>query len=99
MTSFSYRISEKAVEDLNNIWVYTYENWSADQADRYYNLIIDEIEFISGNFMTGKSMDPIKKGYRASKVKSHLVFYRKSSDKRIEIVRILHQRMDIENRL
>ena len=45
-----YIISEKALEDINNIWIYTAENWSVEQADRYYNLIIDEIEYIVDNF-------------------------------------------------
>ena len=99
MRSLSYRISKKAVEDLERIWIYTYKNWSTKQADRYYNLIINEIEFITNNFMSGKSMEHIKKGYRASKVKSHLIFYRKSDNSQIEVIRILHQRMDIENRL
>ncbi|MBA7531379.1 Toxin ParE1 [subsurface metagenome] len=99
MTSRKYRISKKAVEDLEKIWIYTYENWSVVQADRYYNLILDEIEFVAENFMSGKSMDHIKSGYRASKVKSHLIFYRKDEDGQIEIIRILHQMMDLENRL
>jgi len=99
MTSRKYRISKKAVEDLEKIWIYTYENWSVVQADRYYNLILDEIEFVAENFMSGKSMDHIKSGYRASKVKSHLIFYRKDEDSQIEIIRILHQMMDLENRL
>ncbi|MCD4724732.1 MAG: type II toxin-antitoxin system RelE/ParE family toxin [Bacteroidales bacterium] len=97
MKSASYRISEKAIEDIETIWVFTLQKWSIEQADRYYNLIIDEIEFISKNFMTGKSMEHIKKGYRSSVVKSHLIFYRKSENNQIEIIRILHQSMDIEN--
>lgn len=95
----SYRISKKAIEDLEDIWTYTLNKWSIEQADRYYNLIINEIEFVARNFMTGKSMDHIKPGYRASIVKSHLIFYRKSQDKQVEIIRILHQRMDIESRI
>ncbi len=35
-----YIISEKALEDINNIWIYTAENWAVEQANRYYNLII-----------------------------------------------------------
>jgi len=94
-----YRISEKAIEDLENIWIYTCHKWSVEQADRYYNLIISEIEFIVKNFMVGKSMDHIKSGYRASIVKSHLIFYKKSIDNQVEVIRILHQRMDVENRI
>jgi len=35
-------------------------------------------------------------GYRASKVKSHLIFYKLTKEK-IDIVRILHEAIDIEN--
>jgi toxin ParE1/3/4 len=92
-------ISEKANEDIEKIWLYTYENWSIEQADRYYNLIMDEIEFIAENFESGKSVDYIKKGYRATLVKSHIVFYKKSRRNVVEIIRVLHQKMDIENRI
>jgi len=94
-----YRISEKSLEDLESIWLYTYETWSLEQADRYYKLIIDEIEYIAENYMSGKSMEHVRKGYRSTEVKSHLIFYRKSNDNIIEVIRILHQMMDIENRL
>lgn len=94
-----YKIRDEAVIDLEKIWLYTFENWSVGQADRYYNLIISEIEFISDNFYAGKSMDHVREGYRASKVKSHLIFYKMGSENIVEVVRILHERMDIENRL
>jgi toxin ParE1/3/4 len=95
----TYKIRDEAVRDLERIWEYTLENWSLEQADRYYKLIISEIEFIADNFFTGKSMEHIKEGFRASKVKSHLIFYKRGSHNKIEVVRILHERMDIENRL
>lgn len=94
-----FRISEKALEDLENIWLYTLENWSAEQADRYYNLIMAECEYICDHFESGKSYDFIKKGYKAAIVKSHLIFYRRAEDGVLEIIRILHQRMNVENRL
>jgi len=49
-----YELSKAAQRDLENIWLYTYENWSAEQADRYYNLLIDEIEFIAVKPQAGK---------------------------------------------
>ena len=94
-----YSISEKANQDIEKIWLYTFENWSLEQADRYYNLILDEIEFISENFESGKPVDYIKEGFRASIVKSHIIFYKKSSRNIVEIIRVLHQKMDIENRI
>ena len=94
-----YIISEKALEDINNIWIYTAENWSVEQADRYYNLIIDEIEYIVGNLNMARDFGKIRKSYKYSKVKSHLIFFKKDKKNEIEVVRVLHERMDIENRL
>ena len=94
-----FLISEKANQDIERIWLYTCENWSIEQADRYYNLILDEIEFIVENFESGKSVDYIKKGYRASLVKSYIIFYKKSKSNVVEIIRVLHQGMDIEHRI
>ncbi len=94
-----FLISKKASEDIEKIWLYTYENWSQEQADRYYNLILDEIEYIAENFESGKSVDYIKKGYRATVVKSHIIFYKKSKHNIVEIIRVLHQKMDVENRI
>ena len=95
----AYIISEKALEDINNIWIYTAENWSVEQADRYYNLIIDEIEYIVDNLDMARDFGKIRKSYRYSKVKSHLIFFKKDKANEIEVVRILHERMNIENRL
>lgn len=94
-----YRISEKAIEDLEKIWLYTLKIWSLEQADRYHELIINEIEFIAGNFNLSRKMNYVRSKYRMSKVKSHLIFFKKADDDLIEIIRILHQNMDIENRL
>ena len=99
MSKIKYRISKQAIEDLNNIWIYTFRKWSKEQADRYYDLIIGEIEFISDNFDVGKSVDQTRKNYRVIKIKSHLIFYRKVENEIVEIVRILHQRMDVKRRL
>src|SRR6185295_2901617 len=98
MKSLPFVISRKAVADLEEIWLYTVEKCFIEQADRYYNLIFDEINYICRNIDAGKSMEHVRKGYRASKVKSHLVFYRVQNNT-IEVIRILHEQMDIENRL
>ncbi len=94
-----YRFTNEAVKDLEEIWSYTNKKWSIEQADRYYNLIIDEIEFISSNPHLGKSIDYIKEGYKSTKVKSHVVFYKQHENDTILIVKILHQNMDIKKRM
>ena len=93
-----YIISDKAIEDLEHIWLYTYNNWSKKQADNYYDLIINEIEKIATNSSIYKSVDYISKGYQVAKVKSHIIFFKKQNQI-VRIVRILHERMDLPSRI
>ncbi|OUL60518.1 type II toxin-antitoxin system RelE/ParE family toxin [Flavobacterium sp. AJR] len=96
----NYKISNEASYDLEKIWLYTVENWSIEQADRYLNLIIDEIEYLCLKPNSGKNFEHIRKGYLRTEVKSHLIFYRiNTKQNELEIIRILHQMMDIENQL
>ena len=34
-----YHFTNKALDDLIDIWDYTVEEWSQNQAEKYYNLI------------------------------------------------------------
>lgn len=95
-----YKISKEAEIDLEKIWLYTFEEWSLEQADYYMDLILDEIEYLVINSKSGKDYNEIRKGYFRSRVKSHFIFYRINlKEERIEIIRILHEKMDIENQL
>ncbi len=78
MRKNKYRISKQAIDDLNDIWVYTFHKWSKEQADRYYELLIGEIEFVANNYLIGKSAENTRKYYRVTKMKSHLIFLQKS---------------------
>lgn len=77
-----------------------FRNLALEQADRYFNLILNEIEYLTQHPTSGKDFNPIRKGYYRTKVKSHFIFYRINlKENEIEIIRILHQQMDIESRL
>ena len=94
-----YKISKKAAEDIEDIWLYTLENWSLEQADRYLDLLLNEIEYLAVNPTAGKDFSHVRKSYRTASVKSHIIFYRHIEGQiEIEVIRVLHQRMDIENR-
>ena len=96
----NYKISIEAGKDLEKIWAYTFETWSIEQADRYINQIIEEIEYIAVKPESGKDFNYIRKDYLRTKVKLHFIFYKvDKKNKIVEVIRILHQRMDIENRL
>lgn len=91
-------IKEEALDDLEEIWLYTLQNWSLEQADRYHSLVIREIEFLATRPASGKSQDHLRIGYRSSKVNSHIIFYLFEKTE-IVIIRILHESVDIPNRL
>jgi len=96
----NFKITKEAAKDLQDIWNYTVQVWSAAQADRYFDLLMSEIEYLSKNPYSGRDISEIRKGYFRSNIKSHSIFYRVSQDqKTVEIIRILHQRMDVNDRL
>lgn len=95
-----YKISLEAEKDLEKIWLYTFETWSLELADHYFSLIMNEIEYLAQNPKSGINFNKIRKGYFQSQIKSHLIFYKLNfKTNELEIIRILHQRMDIESRL
>jgi len=94
-----YELTHKAVEDLAKIWEYTIDNWSEKQADKYYNSLLESFQDIANNPELGKNYDEIKNNLYGLKKSRHIVFYRKRINQPIEITRILHERMDLKNRL
>ena len=90
-----YELSKLALEDLNSIWEYTAEQWSIEQANKYYKDIFEVVELICINPKVGKSIIEVKEKHRSIIVKSHLIIY-KIEKNIIQIDRILHQRMDID---
>ncbi len=94
-----YQFTNKAVEDLTAIWEYTFSKWSEEQANKYYNLIIESCQDIAENPETGKNYTGVNSRLFGLKAKKHIIFYRKLIDKPIEIIRILHERMDLKSRL
>lgn len=96
----NYILSKEAEKDLEKIWLYTFEIWSQEQADRYVNLVFDEIEYLSLKPNSGYDYGNVRNGYWRSKVKSHFIFYKINlKQNKIEIIRVLHEMMDIENQL
>ena len=93
-----YKLSTLALEDINSIWEFTLQNWSIEQAEKYYNEIFSTIELICLNPNIGKSINEVKEIHRTKLIGSHMIIY-KFRNQTIFIDRILHQRMDIESHL
>ena len=94
-----YRITNKAIQDLEDIWNYTVETWSEKQADLYYEMLISFFKYIADNPACGKSYDEISDDLSGFVAKKHVIFYKLASHGEIEIVRILHGSMDLKTKL
>lgn len=92
-----YNLTKQAVSDLENIWTYTYYQWSEKQADSYYRLLTSTFEKIASIPLAyGKQYDHVIAGLRGCKVKQHIIFYTIQPNNSILIVRILHASMDFK---
>lgn len=94
-----YELTNEAVEDLTKIWEYTFDKWTEKQADKYYEMLLENCQHIADNPSIGRNYDGIKVELFGLKTNRHIIFYRKFVEKPIEITRILHERMDLKNRL
>ncbi len=97
MTKYSF--TKKAVEDLAGIWNYTFNNWSEHQADTYYQMLIENCKEIASNPNLGKNYSDIVKNLFGFKAGRHIIFFRKIDKLGVEITRILHEQMDLKNRI
>lgn len=90
---------QEAIDDLNAIWEYSVEEWSESQADKYYLALKSACVQVGKNPKKGKSYDGIRKGLLGFKSGKHIIFYQQIAGNEIEIIRILHERMDIKDRM
>ncbi|QTE23030.1 type II toxin-antitoxin system RelE/ParE family toxin [Polaribacter cellanae] len=94
-----YKLTNKAVEDLSKIWDYIFEVWSEKQADKYYDGLISNCEEIAENPELGKNYKEISKQLLGVKANRYIIFYRTLEKNYVEITRILHERMDLKERI
>ena len=93
-----YSLSYKALEDLSNIWEYSYEVWSESQAEKYYYMLLDTCQDLADGNLSGKPYPEISNEILGLKIGRHIIFYRKAKSSGIEVARILHGRMDLKIR-
>jgi toxin ParE1/3/4 len=94
-----YFLSPAAQADLEQIWEYSVRNLGEDQSTRYILGIRDACQALADGHRQGRQADDIRPGYRKLAVGSHVLFYRVADPGVINVIRILHRRMDVAARL
>ena len=93
-----YKLTQVAKNDLKEIWRYTVQNWSEQQAEKYIYQLEKKFQDLVQNPHLGRSRSDIQKGYRSLLEGQHIIFYRVTNDI-IEIIGIPHASMDVETHL
>lgn len=93
------RFTNRAVDDLTNIWEYTLVKWSERQADYYYEMLISSCTEIANAPDLGKEYHSIASDLFGLRANRHIIFYRVLDSQIVEIIRILHVRMDLKSRI
>jgi toxin ParE1/3/4 len=91
-----FRLTAKAVEDMKAIGRFTERKWGREQRNRYLAMLDSSFDTITHQPGIGPVCDYVRKGYRKYHVGRHLIFYRQKNEG-VEIIRILHDSMDIES--
>lgn len=94
-----YLLTQKAITDLTEIWNYTINTWSENQADKYYEEILNFCQKLADNPKIGENYSQLIQDLKGSKINRHIIFYRETTQNTIEIERILHEHMDLKSRL
>ncbi|MEG4032843.1 type II toxin-antitoxin system RelE/ParE family toxin [Microcoleus sp. w1-18aA5] len=89
-----YRLSQQAVKDLEDIWIYLAQQDELG-ADLQMVRLLDRFPMLAQFPNMGRGRNELLTGLRSFPVKPYIIFYIILPE-RVEIVRVLHQSRDIE---
>lgn len=87
-----YRLTPAAERDLEAIWIYTFQEWGAVQANRYIDNVTMAFAELALSPKSAPACDHIRPGYRRRNVERHVIYFRITAYG-IAIIRVLHDRM------
>jgi toxin ParE1/3/4 len=93
-----YRLAPAAERDLEAIWTYSRNQWGAEQANHYTDALTAAFAVLAQSPETAPACDHIRPGYRRRRVERHVIYFRITAYG-VAIVRILHERMDVDRHL
>ena len=91
----SYTLSNKADDEIKEIYKYSYVTFGESQANIYLAGLENCFERLLGNPHLGRPCDSVREGYFRLEYLSHIIFYTRVPDT-ILISRVIHKSMDIK---
>jgi len=94
-----FQLSKEAKNDLRTIAVFTENRWGRAQRNFYIKQLDEAFLMPAQNPNLGISCDYIRDSYRKFPQGSHIIFYKRTAQSDILVVRILHKSMDYDSQL
>ena len=92
-------LSPKAKADLSYIWDYTCSEWGVEQAEKYVRELWAVIQEQTRDLTKSVDVGDVRKGYKKVRSGSHAISFKMTRDGVVDVVRILHQKMDFDRHL
>lgn len=93
-----HNLRPKAETDLEKIWLYTVKTWGIEQANFYIDEIDDVFRLLAEQPLLCRAREELSPPVRIHHHAKHLIVYAEA-EQSIDIIRILHESMDIEAQL
>lgn len=93
----SFDLTLAAEDDLTGIWLYTHKTWGQSQAETYFDQIVACCESIGDATAKSKAVKGLSDDIHVYRCQHHYIFF--MPEKRPVILAILHERMDLLQRL
>ena len=89
-------IAPLARDDIKDIGRYTQETWGMAQRNTYLRAFAAIFEQIRIGTVVGRARGEIRENLLCYPCNRHMIFFRRTDIGDVEILRVLHERMDFE---
>jgi len=90
----TYLLTPEAQKDLEDIWLYSYETWSENQANRYIEILEDTFVRLSYMPEQARELLDFAPPVRIFPSAKHIIIIYRISGEAIVIIRVLGARQD-----
>ena len=89
-----YTLSNRAAEDLSEIYRYSHERFGEAKADAYLSGLEEAFQTLAERPGLGRSVSEIRSGYLHFQYVRHSIYFKLKEGGGLYVVRVLHSRMD-----
>ena len=89
----NYKLTPRAIKDLEGIYTYSLRGWGAERADQYIHDVFSAFQKLADNDKIGRDYRHVRPSLYAFNVVSHEIFYKATSEG-VTVIRVLHKSMD-----